>query len=369
MSWEVWLSSPQGSRLVLLDQMISGQAIRTANNPGAVSITCPSLYDEYLHPDSIIEVWRSAAGATRLFNAYFLRSWEYHEEGGQELTSLYGYDGLDLLTTRVVSQHAGSTDASASAEAADNLMKRVVRTAMGTLATTDTARNLTGAGFRVASDATAGTAVSLTFAYSEVLDALRDIAEASRQAGTPVFFDVFPIFNGSVLGWEFRTSAGQPGADRTGAAAVTFSREYGNLSDPRITHDYRDEKSAIYVGGRGEGPDRVVVTCLDTARLSRSPWARREVFLNASGQSETTAAYTAAGNAELQKLRPRLTFTGTLNEDNSSRFGVDWGFGDRVYVAYRGHVGEAVITSVTISLDTSGVETVAAGFEVVDVRS
>jgi hypothetical protein len=147
---------------------------------------------------------------------------------------------------------------------------------------------------------------------------------------------------------------------------IMFSTEFGNLHNPNLTFDYTRERNVVYSGGRGLETERVVVEVEDTTRSKASPWARSEKFFNCSGQAETTAQVTAAGEGELSQHKPIIDFMGVLTDSPSMKFGVDWDFGYLVMIGYRGYQYEAVINWVMLELDGEGKKTINAGFEVID---
>lgn len=364
-NYEVWLDDPTGRRVTLIDEFSGLTAVRVANTPGALSITLPSKYDRLIKRDSIIEVWRKPdEGALKLFNAYLITGRNLYDDGDVEKTTLTGPDGVSLLSRRIVAYAAGTTSAEMNTYA-DDMMKTIVSEAC-TTAATDTDRDWSALGFTVAANTSAGQSISMAFAYRKVLEVLKDIAEASRNAGTRLYFDVVPIpQSDGTLGWGFRTYTDQPGIDHTTNAQVTFGREWGNLKGPSLTHDYTEEINVVYSLGQGEGSERVVEEVEDVTRSGASPWARSEASYNCSGQASDTAEVYAAGQAQLSENRPRLEFTGTLADTPVARFGIDWGFGDRVVITYRGYQFDAIVTSVVLSVSEKGQETITAGFELI----
>jgi hypothetical protein len=363
--YEIWLDDPRGNRLALADKFESLQSIRVASAPGACTLVLPPLYDDYLMPDGIIEVWRKGeGGALRLFDAYMYRKWDFEDAGGFDRTILSGKNGLSLLDRRIVAYAAGTTS-SAMTDQADDLMKQVVREAC-TTAATDTGRDWSGLNFTVAANLAAAPTISLGFAYRRVPDVLKDAAEASRNAGTRLYYDVRPtIQTGGTLGWRFVTAIDQPGIDRTGADQLVFSQGFGNLAKARLTYDYSDEVTVVYSLGQGLEEERVVEEVEDTTRSARSVWGRIEESYNAAGMASTTAQVEAAGKARLSERRPRLRLAGTLIDSEQARFQRDWDFGYRVVVAYRGRQFDAVINAVTLTVDGRGKETITGGFELI----
>ena len=361
---ELWLCDPLGNRLKLLDKQEGFTASRITNNIGAITMTLPSDYDNLIKLDGIIEVHRKPdGGILKLFNAYQIRAWDYLDQGNIDKTIMSGKDGVNLLDRRIVAYAAGSANTEMT-DYADDMMKVIVNQNLGATAT-DTDRDLTSYGFAVEAELGAAPSISMNFAYRNVLNIIRDIAQSSRKAGTRLYFDVIPtVGSGGTIGWRFITNVDQPGMDLTGTNQVVFGKQWGNLSGARIRFDHSYESTVVYAGGQGLEEDRTVEEREDTDRSAESPYNRIEEFYNVSGQAETTAAVQAAGDGRLSELRPSLQFSGILSDNLSVKYGINWDFGDRVVVEYRGIQKDAVINSLTLSVNKNGQETISGGFEI-----
>ena len=363
-TYELWLCDPLGSRLKLLDKQEGFTATKITNNIGAITIALPSDYDNLIKLDSIIEVHRKPDGGTlNLFNAYQIRTWDYLDQNNIDKTIISGKDGVNLLDRRIVAYAAGSANTEMT-DYADDMMKVIVNQNLGASAT-DTDRDLTDNGFTVDAELSDAPSITMNFAYRNVLNIIKDIAQSSRKAGTRLYFDMVPkVKSGGKLGWNFTTSIDQPGMDLTGTNQVIFGKQWGNLSGARIRFDHTNEVTVVYAGGQGLEADRTVEEREDTDRSVDSPYNRIEEFYNVSGQSETQAAVQAAGDGRLSELRPSSQFSGTLSDNLSVKFGVNWNFGDRVVVEYRGIQKDAVINSLKLLVNKDGQETITGGFEV-----
>jgi hypothetical protein len=104
-----------------------------------------------------------------------------------------------------------------------------------------------------------------------------------------------------------------------------------------------------YVGGPGEGVDRLVRTVQDDARLAESIWNRREIFVNATN-AEDADELDSIGSNTLYAYRPKIRFTGILTEAWGYRFGSDWERGDRVTLDYKKRQFDAVIKTLPIQV-------------------
>jgi hypothetical protein len=362
--WEIWLDDPRGNRLKLVEEWMSASAVKVANGIGAVSLTLPATYDPYIRLDGIIEVWRKPdGGKLKLFNAYFIRPWAFADEDNTEVTEIGGPDGMYLPQGRAVAYAAGTTNADVTTYA-DDLLKNAVRQNM-TTDCSDTDRDLSGIGLTVAPNLGAAPSISMAFSWRRLSDVFRDACATCADQGTNLYYDFVPVpKSDKTMGFDFRTYTNQPGQDLTGANRVIFGRSWGNFVGAREAFDHTDEITNVYALGRGLKDARVVEEVEDTARATASPWARRETSLNVSGQSSTTDAYVAAGQARLNELRPRLKISGTILDTKQARYMVDWDWGARVIVAGRYNEYEAIITAITISMDGRKNETIKATFEV-----
>jgi hypothetical protein len=323
------------------------------------------MYQTSIGVDYMVEFWRSAAqGAMQLESVFFVREIIYEEDvKGNDLIILAGPDGNDLLTRRIVAYAAGSS-LSDKTDNADDMMKEIVTENLGSDASID--RTLTNLNFTVAGDVSDAPSVTKGFAWRNVLQVLQDITYMSAENGTDLYFDVVPIvISSSEIGFEFRTYTDQPGQDRTYDSnnPVVFSKEWGNLSDPILMYDYTREANYIYGGGQGEGDDRTISEQSDDARVGSSVWNRREKFADA--RNETTSNGVANKAEEvLNENKPFKRFTGQLLDTPQARYGVDWFFGDKVEVSYRGIQFQGVAKALKIRLDKEGNEILTVKVEV-----
>jgi hypothetical protein len=217
--------------------------------------------------------------------------------------------------------------------------------------------------FSVQADLSDGPIIAKSFSFDRLLlpsggGVLAALAKASREAGTEVFFDVVVSdVSSSSISFEFRTYTGQPGQDVSDR--VVFDQDRGNLTDPFLEFNYRDEVNYVYGGGRGEGEARNIQQAYDAVRYNASRWNRCEGFANATNQT-TDDGVREAARAVLELGRPKRYFGGMPVDTLGTRFGVDWNFGDRVTARYRGEEFTMIIRVVTISVDEMGHETIDA---------
>lgn len=375
--FEIWLALDNGQRLVIVDQAGPFSYTWAANNDGYFSIPLPVGFDKsLLIKDRRIYIWRKpVGGALALDFEGFLRRIVTSTDANGNTSRLIEGPGLNyLLSGRYAAFPDANTnvDSTATPVAADDLLKAIVRTNLGSTATTGTGRKASGvinaAYFGVAANLTLGPTISKAFGYRNVLDTLREICDASRTAGTELFFEIVPaIEDGIQHTVEFRTYTTQPGKDRTADSAgggLTFGLDFGNMAEPTLVEDALDEVNRVYGIGTGQGSVRGIATSDDTTRQNASIWALREG--TSPGQmslTSTSGSWADVADAALVNGRPKTTLTCKLLSVPSYIYGLDWWRGDRVTVTYDGRQGDALVRAVTISVDANGYETIDAMVE------
>jgi len=373
-TYEVWLCDQYGRRLTIIDNLIGFEIVKVVNSISYCSVTLPgnfhAIYQTMIGIDYMIEFWRSPTqGSIQLESVFFVRDITFEEDiKGNDIIILAGPDANDLLDRRIVAYAAGSSQSSKS-DIADDMLKEIVKENLGASAT-DTDRDLTSLNFTVAGDISDGPHIVKAFSWRNVLQVLQDITYMATENGTALFFDVVPkVVSSSVIGFEFRTYIDQPGQDRTYDSnnPIIFSKEWGNLANPMLRYDYTREINYVYGGGQGEESDRVISEQYDTARIGTSVWNRREAFTDA--RNETTV--TGVANKAKEVLRenvPVIRFTGILLDTPQTRYGVDWFFGDKVEISYRGIQFQGVAKALRIRLDKEGNEILEVKVETIRSR-
>jgi hypothetical protein len=140
----------------------------------------------------------------------------------------------------------------------------------------------------------------------------------------------------------------------TGENAVKLSVEFGNLLTYEYVYSVLNSKNFLYVGGSGDGADRLLTTAYSGDTIPTG-WDRRAAFFD-STESTTAAQAQAAGAAQLLTLGPEQTLTFDYNYmSNSYKFGTHFKNGD-IVVAKVADVAEitARITQVTETYDANG---------------
>ncbi len=366
-NYEVWLSDQNGVRLALLQGWESLQWTRVENGVGQFALEFPrEKFDRDLlwGVDRRVEVWRQPEGGTlQLLRVYFTRYLLQAESGESRIIVLKGPDANDLLERRIIAYDAASAEADKTATGADDMMKAYVDENLGGSAAAG--RDITGFGFSIQANLTAGVAVDKQAARRNLLLVCQELAKASREQGTPLFFDVV---DATPTTFQFRTYTGQRGIDRTwpdGLNPVILSTEMGNLRDPSYEQDWRDEWSFVYAAGQGEEAQREVVEVPDAARIAASIFNRREQLFDGRNNSDTDAL-TDGGNSRLREGIPLKRFQATLQDTPTFRYQLDWDFGDKLTAEYVGERFDVDVAAVMGTVDGLGGEVVQARLDNAD---
>jgi hypothetical protein len=217
----------------------------------------------------------------------------------------------------------------------------------------------------VQDDQSLGPIVTQSLSFKKLLTksgggCIAEIAEASRNEGTEVFFDLYvKDVSSTAISFEFRTKVGQPGTDLTDR--MVFDQERGNLKNPSLEFDWSEEENYIYGLGAGVDSTQAIEQACDASRYGLSIWNRCEGTADARDQEELNGVQ-AIAQAAVDRGRPLRHFTGNPQDVRGTRFGIDWNFGDKVKARYRGYDFDAIIRSVVVSVK-AGKETVSAKIE------
>jgi len=360
-TYELWLTTGAGMRIVSLDDALWFNATRVVNDVGRFQVGLPGSFDTALiKPDRMVQIWRAPEGGRlSLWRPFFIRKWRYEGSGG---VVIGGPDVNDLLRRRIVAAYSGSSQAS-KVGYADDMMKGMVSEAVADgVAPTPDAGTRVWDNFSVQADLGLGPTLTMSFAWRRLDRRLPKISRAARKAGTEVFFDIVASdVSGGSISLEFRTYTGQPGRDRTGLGMV-FDQERGNLEDPFLVYDYTEEINYVYAGGQGQQSEREVQQVYDEARYNVSAWGRCEGFAEARSQGAANGVR-EMGRAMLEGYRPRRRFGGWPVDTAGTRFGKDWDHGDKIRARYRGEEFDAIVRVTSVGVDEGGKETTPARME------
>jgi hypothetical protein len=355
--YEIVLSLITGERLATVDNFVSLNYSKVANDLGSFSVALPSNFDvSLLDKDRVISVWRKPVGGAQAldFRGLILQIFEREEANGAYMPVVYGASLNHLLKRRIVA-YAAQTTYTDKTGSADDVMKAVVRENLGALAT-DSDRIISSNNFSVQADLSLGPSQTRAFAWRNVLTVLRDFSQQSRTNGDEIFFDVKPVTDSQ---FEFRTYQQQPGSDLR--EKLTFSREFGNLGWAQYDRNWRDFANLVYGLGDGDGISRAYIQAyVTTAEPAGSD--RIEATHDARNEGGTSGLISATA-AAMQDVRAVKHFQGEALSVPGSIYGLDWNFGDYVTASFRGRQFECIIRAIAVRLNQSRSEDISALLE------
>lgn len=373
--YECWLTDDDGRAIAdssgrsYLKEFLYLSATQAVNQIGSFTMKLPSTFDKsLLAVDRMVQVWRKPTGGRLgLWRVHFIRRWRFKSEGSRRVVEIEGPDQNDLLRRRIVAAYAGSSQAKKTATEADDMMKEFVTEALSNAASpVPTAGSRVWSNLSVQADLGLGPQVTRSAPWEYLLTksgagVLAQIAQAARELGTEVFFDVVPdVVSGSSITFQFQTAINQPGMDVTDR--VVFDEQWGNMADPTLEYDYIDEINYVYAAGQGEQSNRNVQQVYDSTRYNASQWNRCEGFQDARNQDSNNGVI-AAGYSLLESGRPKIRFSATPLDTAGTRFGIDWNHGDKVKARYEGVEFDSIIRATTITVDENGKDNISARLE------
>jgi hypothetical protein len=354
---EVWLTRPDGRRIGQLPTIERLEYTKTLNDPGSFTIVLPgSFRDDFLQEGYRVEIWYTPEGGAPFLDFFGLihkPTYATNEQGLQTIT-ITGQRMLGILGRRIVVYDSGTSQANKT-DYADDMIKAIVRENFGASAG---ARAINSAYFSVAGDTSQGVSVSKKFSRRNVLEVCQEIAAASFENGTPVYFDFTRINDQKI---QLQTFINFQGTDQR--ANLIFSLDRANLKIPVYELDYSAERNVAYVGGQGQGEDRNVIIRTDATRAERNIWSRKEAFAD-QRNTNLAASLNSEGDAVLREGKPRKRFSAELVSTGQTIYGKDWRFGDRVTALAYDQAFESVVRSVTVIRDNTGYVSINARLEV-----
>ena len=331
--------------------------VKSVEGPDVMLVTCKidqpvfnlMSFDDYLDKRLILERAGVNVANLRTESTCFIRKVTF----SRDTFTMRAYGPEYILDSRIVAYPADSTQSSKTNHI-DDLMKEIVLENLGASAS-DAARIISG--LTVEADQSACSSISKDFAHDNVLNALMNLQEQSRNVGTEIFFRM--IKNGT--GWIFKTYPSRIGADRRGLG-LNLSEVNENFIVESVGIEASEEITYMYAGGAGVEAARLIGTASDTTRIALSPYNRREAFYSAS-LAQTQASIDSSAQQELNRRRAARIFAGEIQERESWRYGVEWDFGDILQAEHLGQTYDVMVRNVMITIQPGG-EFISARVEV-----
>ena len=184
-------------------------------------------------------------------------------------------------------------------------------------------------------------------AWDSVLEVLQDLAEPDRMD--------FRIERTTGLAMAFR--AERIGADRTqttnypGRPFTVLTPHLGTLRQPRLTLDWKDERTVVHLLGRGAGDNRELYGSM-AGSWNETPYSYAAVVEDLRS-ADSASEYIEQAQEVLAKHRAKKSFTFEV-ERGAETYGVLWDLGDCVTVDWGDMSEEMRITAVTVELTGDG---------------
>lgn len=327
---------------------------RVLNDVGVFAMTLPSDPDwpAIFTLDALIDVERTSplTGLLEIEETYLTRLLHRFREGDEEKFIVGGLSLNHLLWRRVIDPNddpIAEGGYSTKAGAADTVLAAYANEQCGTIASA--ARQFPN--FQVAAVGGIGLPVGRRLRYENLLETFQDVVNQSnidfiisRLTDNTLRLVILPI------GTDKSRSRNYPFAP-----FVELNPVRGNLSNPSLLFDRKNEQNYVYALAQGPGENRIVFESQGLG-VSDSPYNRIEFTTDIRqaerGDSTTVATQARAALYDKQAVK-EFTFKPTGTEAGAI-YRLDWDVGDIVTAAWDDDVIDLRIREVEITLDSSG---------------
>lgn len=204
------------------------------------------------------------------------------------------------------------------------------------------------------------TASEFDVAMQNVLTAMQEVAATAAAAGFPIYFDLVytPDPTGGRIGsMNYRTWYHQRGTARNDLA---IGPDYGNLENPVLELDFENEATWMHITGNQDAlGSQVVAGVYNPLTFNRSLFYPIEAVAD-YGQDNTANqdGMISYGKAQLYEHRAVSRLTGDFIQTPNARFGVHYRYGDKLTARWNGVAGQALLNTYHITVE-GDVETIA----------
>lgn len=333
---------------------------RALDDVGLLAMTLP--YSDTLPGiftlDSLVEVQRTSAltGALQTEEVYLSRLTHHFRQGDEEKYIVGGFSLNHLLARRLIDPADDSGAAggySTKSGASDDVLVAYARQQCGDLCLT-AARQYPN--FSVALSSGLGNTVGRRLRYENLLEVFQDVCKQStlilmdfqivRLSGNTLRLNVYPI------GSDKSKTRNYPFAP-----FVELNPLRGNLSDPSLLFDRKQEKNYVYALAQGPGESRIV-TRVSGGGVNDSPYNRIEFTTdvrNAQRGDTTTVATSAGAALNDNQAKQEFTFKPTGTEPGGV-YRVDYDVGDIVTCTFDNQSFDLRVRGVEIVLSADNEE-------------
>lgn len=327
-TYDIWLAQSNGTLTKPLYDFASLAFSLNTNNIGVANLVLPGTTYTASQFSWMSQLRIERGGILQGTAPFFVTNRELTlSDSGEYLLNITAQHSNILLHNRHVMSYAGSSYSEGDEVPASNLMRQIVRDSLGAAAAhadRDKAGPLNVV--TVEADDDEGSTISKSFARRRGITVLQEIANASKQDGSPLFFGI--IESAGTL--TFVVRAGQWGTDRTGSAII--SSEFGNLTNTSRETDWTEHLTVAYALGGQTGVNRLVKIAENTTETAANDLYFVEgIFDNANELSETALQDDA--NALLTNSRVDNRFGGNIQETTGFLYDTNWSWGDKLGAA------------------------------------
>lgn len=336
--------------------MYSMRYSRVLNGIGAVVLELPSEADltTLFALDTFIEVERRhPVSGLMLRDETFLSRLTHRFRTGDEERFVVGGLSLNHLIARRVIDPADDPLAaggfSTKAGPADTVMLEYANEQM--VSPSNALRAIPGLTTNISIGV--GNSVGARERYTSLLELMQTLAQRG---------DVDFVIE-RITGTTLRLTVAPIGTDKTQttnypfAPFVMLNPMRGNLTNPSLEIDRREEATFVYAMGQGQGESRIVLQ-VPGAGINDSPYNRIEFMKDARNidRADALGLLTEAQSQLLEKQPVRsFTYDSTGNEPGNV-YGNDWVIGDKITVAWDETSLDLRITEVEIRISEEGEE-------------
>lgn len=327
-------------------------------NPFAAELVALGL-DAML--DTFVEVYRTSpvTGSLILEDTYLLRLLHRFREENVERIAIGGFSLNHLLLRRIVDPDQDPFQAggySTKAGRASNVMREYIVQQCGS-----------GAGtrafplFNVPAIGDYGTNVGRRLRFENLLEVLQGISLTS-DCDFIVERGLGNVLNCNVktIGIDRRYSTNYPNS-----AFTIISPLRGNMNNPSLLYDRKEEQTVIYAQGQGQGTNRKLVRIAGDG-VADSPYNRIEFVsdVRTSEKADALTLYTE-GQVTLREARPKKEFTfEIIGNEAGNTYRDDWDIGDFFTAEWDDFMLEVRVSKVEVTVSSSG-ESIAPTTEAV----
>lgn len=280
-----------------------------------------------------VEIWRRdtaiSLAAYKSFEGEIRDDIRYTDKQNRARIRIRAYGPNSMLARREILWPPNVANRTVfSAVAAETVMKNIV------IYNCVPASITTGVGLRdrmpntlgITVPATASAGNSISWKCGGRSNVLIELQKIARIAGGD-----FALVKTGTGAYQFNFYAGQLGTDRTsGASAVVFSTERGNMANPSLARLRSEEKTVAIIGGSGEENARVIRT-----RTGANFSATNDIEMFIDGRNADTNAYLdATGDEALAAAKFRNVLEFDILQAPLFSVEKDYFLGDKVKAIY-----------------------------------